>query len=76
MGYSVPIHNGILSLVEADFKCPVCGCAHDEDDYFKRMQRSKYGLIYRKCKGCKTMLGITTDMRGDVKVWLKSEEKK
>lgn len=75
MGYSIPIQNGIISMCYTDFKCPVCECVHGEDDYFKRMQKSKYGLIYRKCKGCKTMLGITTCMRGDVKVWIKSEEK-
>lgn len=80
MGQSIPFKmgndHGILSLVDTDFQCPDCGQVHSEDDYFARMQKSKYGLIYCKCKQCRVMLGVTTDMRGDVKVWIKSEEKK
>lgn len=74
MGYSIRIPNGILSMSYTDFKCPSCNYLHGEEDYFDRMIKSKHGLIYKRCKGCKTTLGITTDMRGDVRVWLKSEE--
>lgn len=76
MGRSIPIPGGIISLVDVDFKCPACGKEHTEKDYFKRMQASKNGLIYMKCRGCKEKLGISSDMRGDVVVWLKKEEVK
>lgn len=76
MGQSIPIHNGILSICDIDFNCPACGYPHQESDYLASLTKSKYGLCYRKCKGCKTLLGVTFDMRGDVKVSLKSEEKK
>lgn len=71
MGYSVIIPNGIMSFSEVDFKCPVCECPHEESDYYDRLQKSKHGVISKKCKGCKTTLGITVDMRGDVRVWVK-----
>lgn len=76
MGQSIRAFGGIISLVDVDFKCPSCGKEHTQDDYYKRMQASKHGLIYMACKGCKEKLGITTDMRGDVVVWLKKEEPK
>lgn len=74
MGYSIRIPNGILSMVDVDFKCPKCECPHSEADYYDRLYKSKHGLIYKQCKGCKTKLGITTDIRGDVRVWLKEYE--
>lgn len=75
MGKTVAIPNGFLSLVDTDFKCPTCGYQYNIDDYYERLDKSKYFLIYFKCKGCKDKLGLTTDMRGDAKCWLKSEEK-
>jgi hypothetical protein len=74
MSYTVKIPNGLITFCNADFKCPVCECPHTEDDYYKTIQKSKHGLIYKQCKGCKTKLGITYDMRGDVVVWEKSTE--
>lgn len=74
MGESIRIPNGIISLVDTDFKCPKCECPHSENDYYNMLSKSKRGLIYKQCKGCKTKLGITIDMRGDVQVWLKEEE--
>jgi len=74
MGTSIRIPNGIISIVDIDFKCPKCEYPHSEEDYYSSLSKSKRGLIYRQCKGCKTKLGITIDMRGDVQVWLKSEE--
>ena len=65
---------GILCMSITDFKCPKCGCLHTEDDYMKRLDKSEHGLIYRHCKGCKSIIGITFDIRSDVRVWLKSEE--
>jgi transcription elongation factor Elf1 len=76
MGQSIRIPGGVISLVDVDFNCPACGKQHVEEDYFKRMQKSNHAMIYMKCKGCKEKLGITTDMRGDVVVWLKKEEMK
>ena len=62
-------------MVDVDFKCPKCECPHSEEDYYDRLYKSKHGLIYKQCKGCKTKLGITTDIRGDVRVWLKEDER-
>jgi len=76
MAYSIIIPNGILSMVDLDFKCPKCECPHSESDYMQRLLNSKTGLIYKRCKGCKVKLGITTDIRGDVRVWLKEDEMK
>ena len=76
MGYSIKIPDGIISMVDVDFKCPKCECPHSEEDYYDRLYKSKHGLIYKRCKGCKTKLGITTDIRGDVCVWLKEDERK
>jgi len=53
MGYSVRIPNGIISMVYVDFKCPKCECPHSEKDYYDRLYKSKRGLIYKQCKGCK-----------------------
>jgi hypothetical protein len=74
MGQSIRIPNGIISIVDVDFKCPKCECPHTNEDYYERLNKSKNGFIYKKCKGCKTKLGITTDIRGDVRVWLKEDE--
>lgn len=74
MGKTIIIPNGILSICNTDFKCPKCKCLHKEADWYPKYYKSKNGLIYKSCKGCKTKLGITTDIRGDVRVWLKEEE--
>lgn len=75
MGYAVRLPNGIVSMVEVDFQCPKCSCPHGEDFWYKTYIKSNKGFIYKQCKGCKTKLGITTCMTGDVKVWLKEDEK-
>ena len=69
----IKIQNGIICLVKTEFTCPVCGHLHTEKDYYNKLK--KKFVIYQGCKGCKTKLGITTDMKGDVQVWLKSKEK-
>lgn len=73
MGRTIIIPNGLLSMSDMDFKCPKCECAHSEEDYYPQLEKSKRTYIYKKCKGCGTKLGITADIRGDVKVWLKEE---
>jgi len=67
--------NAIITLVDVDFECPKCQCPHSEKDWFERFSKSKTGLIYISCTGCKAKLGVTTDIRGDVRVWLKETEK-
>jgi hypothetical protein len=75
MSYTLRIPGGYLSMVEVDFKCPKCECPHGESDYYKQLRNSPKSLIYKSCKGCKTKLGITLDMKGDVVVWLKENER-
>jgi len=74
MAKSIRIPNGILTVVDTDFKCPKCECPHEEKDYYPQLSKSKNFFIYKKCIGCKTMLGITPDIMGDIQVWIKSEE--
>jgi hypothetical protein len=76
MGYSIRTPNGIISMVDVNFKCPKCECLHYEGDYYDKLYNSKNGLIYKQCKVCKSKLGISTDIRGDVHVWLKKDERK
>lgn len=70
--------DGIIHIcyIKTEFNCPECGILHTEDDYYDRLVKSKRFLIYKKCKGCFETLGITSDIKGDVVVWLKSEEKR
>lgn len=74
MSQSIRIPNGIITFVSVDFNCPKCDCPHSENDYYAQLYKSKRHFIYKQCKGCKTKLGITTDIRGDVRVWLKEDE--
>ena len=74
MTQSIRIPNGILTLVEDEFNCPNCQQHHTEADYINKLNLSRNGLIYIKCKKCDTQIGITADIKGDIKVWLKSEE--
>jgi hypothetical protein len=63
----------ILCISKVDFRCPVCDRLYTEKDYYKRLDKSKSGVIYKKCS-CGFWLGITVDYRGDVRVWRKDEE--
>jgi Pyruvate/2-oxoacid:ferredoxin oxidoreductase delta subunit len=76
MGQSIVFAGAIVSLSDVDFKCPNCQEKYGPDFYEKQLQESTKGLIYKKCKGCKEKIGITTDIRGDVRVWMKKEEQK
>lgn len=76
MSRSVRVPNGIISLVETEFNCPNCTCHHEEDDWYGKYRKAAGHVLYMNCKGCKTKLGITLDMRSDVVVWLKEEEEK
>lgn len=74
MSKTIRIPNGFLTLCETDFNCPKCGKLHTEEDYINRLNKSD-GLIYKRCKGCKTWLGITSNIMGDTVAWLKEDEK-
>lgn len=76
MSYTVRMNHAIITMTEVDFNCPKCGCSYREDDWYKKYEKSSYGVIYFKCrnKDCKELLGVTTNIKGDVVVWLKSEE--
>ena len=76
MSHQTVFGNAIVTFVDVDFKCPKCECPHQEDDWYPKYAKSEKGLIYKSCKGCKTKLGITTDIKGDVQVWLKEDEGK
>jgi uncharacterized C2H2 Zn-finger protein len=65
---------GIICLVDTDFKCPACGIGYKESEYYNQLNKSKRGFIYKRCKQCATRIGISTDFKGDVQVWLKSDE--
>lgn len=58
---------GLLSTVQSHFECPICTCSQEPKD-IKGM--------YQKCKGCKRSLGVVIDMKGNIHVWDKKEEKK
>lgn len=74
MPTTVIINNAIVTLCNTDLVCPACQYVHNEDFWYPTLYKSKSIVIYKKCKGCKKHLGITTDIRGDVVTWLKSEE--
>lgn len=76
MSYCIPIHGGFISMCDIEFDCPACTYHHIGKDYEEKLNNSKNGLIYQKCKGCKNILGITTDYKNDVHAWLKKEEGK
>lgn len=65
-----------LSMCHNDIECPWCEYKYDSNWYEERLEKSKKGLIYKKCKICKKSLGITHDLMGDVVVWLKEKESK
>lgn len=78
MSKTIVFHGALITLCDTDFKCPNCGEIHNEDDWYPRVNKSKHGVIYRNCKNddCGQRLGVTTDIKGDVVVWLKKEERK
>lgn len=76
MSTTIKIPNGFITLVETEFNCPKCLCHHTEEDYYERLRKSKNYVAYQKCKECKTKLGVTTNITGDVVVWLKEDENK
>lgn len=76
MGSVILMAGALIDLCDVDFKCPRCEKPHTEKDWYPKFEKSKHGMIHMRCKGCKVWLGVSTDMKGDVVVWLKSEERK
>ncbi len=74
MAKTIQYGPALITVVKLDFECPKCTYLHTEKDYYKQYANSKKGFIYKKCKGCKTKLGISFDMHCDVVVWLKEDE--
>ena len=58
------------------FKCPNCKFKYKESFYFKKLDKSQVGLIYKVCMNCKHKIGITTNYMGGLEVWMKKDEKK
>ena len=76
MSRTIRIPNGIVTLIEVDFKCPKCEHEHNQQDWYNKLYKSNKHYIYMNCKGCKTRLGVTTNIKGDVVAWLKDDENK
>lgn len=72
---TIHLPNGFLTLSTTSISCPKCGQGYDESDYYRRLDNSASGMIYMKCKGCGSMLGVTANYKGDVVCWLKKDEK-
>jgi len=74
MTYCIPVDKGILCMSKVEFNCPACGEEYHEEDYYNQLDKSKRGYIYKHCKKCAAHIGISSNIMGDVVVWLKSEE--
>jgi hypothetical protein len=66
---------GFITLSKIDFNCPACNQEHGEKFYYNQLRKSKNCMVYKECKKCGEILGITHDMCGDVVVWLKKDER-
>lgn len=73
MGYGINGPGYHLSMCYADFNCPNCGHAYEEDWYGKQLEKAKRGYIEKTCIECKKKIGIAVDMTGDVQIWLKED---
>lgn len=69
------INKGFLKISKTDFNCPKCDKLHEEKDYYKRLYKSKGGLISIRCKLCNQKIFITSDYQGDISIWIDSNVK-
>ena len=69
----ITVPNGIICISKTEFNCPSCGKLYTEKDYYSQLDKSKRGLIYKRCK-CGIRIGITSDIRGDIRAWDKGTE--
>lgn len=67
----MPLNNGILCMCKDEFNCPKCGKFYEGKFYEDQLEKSKKFWITKTCTNCKTKLGISTDFKGDVVVWIK-----
>lgn len=58
-----------ISYVKMAFSCPHCRCYHKENDWYPKYAKSKKMVIKFNCQGCKRKINLTTDIKGDVRVW-------
>lgn len=75
MGYVINLNGAIISMCNTDVVCPNCQTVKDCSSLTEAINKSKEGVIYKKCSTCKKVLGITADMQGDNVCWLKQNEK-
>jgi len=57
-----------------DATCPNCNHVREYETFEKRLCNSKNGVIYIKCQSCKSMLGVSSDYKGNTVTWLKKSE--
>lgn len=74
MSKSIIINGAIITLAKTEIDCPNCKKVYNEDFYYKQLQKSDKGFIYKKCKECKEIIGISSNMMGDSVSWLKKDE--
>lgn len=67
-----------ISIASVDFNCPYCGTKHsDEDDkYYDRIVKNKQGWTRVKCTKCEKRMGLSPDIKGDLKAFCISEAKR
>lgn len=69
------VPHGMITIPEVDFTCPECGHSYGEQDWYKKLDKAPTAHIYIICKGCKKKIGVSTDFKGDVQIWMKHTEK-
>lgn len=74
MSKAIIFNRGIVTVCETSFLCPICGCPHEEADWYPKMEKKNLPVIYIKCKGCKRKIGVSSNITGDVVVWEKATE--
>lgn len=74
MTYIVKIPNGIICMSETSFECPKCHTKYSGERESERLHNAKRMLIYKRCTTCRSWIGITSDIQGDIRSWLKEDE--
>lgn len=64
---SVSIPNGILHVCESKADCPYCSKHVPIKDAERVLQNSSNGFNKLKCKGCERFIGVTSDIKGDIR---------
>lgn len=69
MSYTIRVTNGLVTMGEDSFRCPICTCPHRAEDWEEKYYKSKTGYITLKCRGCKKKLELILNIKCDVVVW-------